>query len=242
MSSNRSWMQRRFDERNNITDEYKNGVKEFIDFAIKRKDTHGNIRCPCNECGNLSFHQPERVTYHLYRYGIMESYTTWDLHMETHRSRVQARPSSSNTGHRDDDIFSSRVSGGGGIRTDKGKGKVSGDGGVGKRYVVRGRGDGGRDKCKVIGDGGRDKFKVTGDSGRGKGYVVRGKGNGGRGRGDGERGRVDVVDSDSDSDCDSDYECEDEGLDESDDDSSCRNLSRLWSWWFTNNSTYHVFF
>ncbi|KAK1382077.1 hypothetical protein POM88_019812 [Heracleum sosnowskyi] len=105
MSSNRSWMQRRFDERNNITDEYKNGVKEFIDFAIKRKDTHGNIRCPCNECGNLSFHQPERVTYHLYRYGIMESYTTWDLHMETHRSRVQARPSSSNTGHRDDDII-----------------------------------------------------------------------------------------------------------------------------------------
>ncbi|KAK1371173.1 hypothetical protein POM88_037265 [Heracleum sosnowskyi] len=40
MSSNRSWMQRRFDERNNITDEYKNDVKEFIDFAIKRKDTH----------------------------------------------------------------------------------------------------------------------------------------------------------------------------------------------------------
>ncbi|KAK1392929.1 hypothetical protein POM88_011985 [Heracleum sosnowskyi] len=62
MSSDRSWMQRRFDERNNITDEYKEGVKEFIDFVIKKKETHGHVR-------------------------------------------VQARPSSSNTGHRDDDMY-----------------------------------------------------------------------------------------------------------------------------------------
>ncbi|KAK1399822.1 hypothetical protein POM88_009685 [Heracleum sosnowskyi] len=74
MSSDRSWMQHRFDERNNITDEYKDGVKEFIDFALKKKDTH-------------------------------ESYTTWDLHKETNRSRAQARPSSTNTGHRDDDMY-----------------------------------------------------------------------------------------------------------------------------------------
>ncbi|KAK1368731.1 hypothetical protein POM88_034823 [Heracleum sosnowskyi] len=80
MSSDRSWMQHRFDERNNITDEYKDGVKEFIDFALKKKDTHGNIRCPCNECGNLSFHQPERVTYHLYRYGIIEVSDKTQLH------------------------------------------------------------------------------------------------------------------------------------------------------------------
>ncbi|KAK1365384.1 hypothetical protein POM88_040945 [Heracleum sosnowskyi] len=205
MSSDRSWMQHRFDERNNITNEYKNGVKEFIDFAIKRKDTHGNIRCPCNECENLSFHQPERVTHHLYRYGIMESYTTWDLHKETNRSRV---------------VLPSRLYG---ASSRGGVGRGRGDGGRDRGGEGRGRGDDGRDKGKVViidGEmvrGGGERVIGGGERGRGDGGRDKGKGKviGGKRKEDGGRGRVSVDESDSDND--SDYECEDERLKESDD-------------------------
>ncbi|KAL8090867.1 hypothetical protein AgCh_040077 [Apium graveolens] len=105
MASDRSSMQHWIDERNNVLDEYKVGVKEFIDFALKKKDSKGNIRCPCNECGNLFFFQPDTVTYHLYRFSIIESYTTWDLHEERNRPPVQTRSSSSHTGYRDDDMY-----------------------------------------------------------------------------------------------------------------------------------------
>ena len=43
MESNQNWMHRRLDARNNISDEYKDGVRKFIDFALKGKDSQGNI-------------------------------------------------------------------------------------------------------------------------------------------------------------------------------------------------------
>ena len=105
MTSNRSWMEHRFDANNNISDEYKEGVRNFIDFALKTKYSHGNIRCPCNDIGNLYFHQSSTVNHHLYRYGIMESYTIWDLHGDVEKPRCQVGTSSSNIGYRGDDMF-----------------------------------------------------------------------------------------------------------------------------------------
>ncbi|KAK1399455.1 hypothetical protein POM88_009318 [Heracleum sosnowskyi] len=95
MASDRSWMHHRFDARNNITEEYKLGVQNFISVALRGEvDSKGRIRCPCKECGNSWSKLPDNVTYDLYRYGIMESYTTWIFHGEKHRSRVEAETSS----------------------------------------------------------------------------------------------------------------------------------------------------
>ncbi|KAK1382953.1 hypothetical protein POM88_020688 [Heracleum sosnowskyi] len=106
MASDRSWMHRRFDARNNITEEYKIGVQNFINVALKGDDvdSKGKIRCPCKECGNTWYKLPENVTYDLYRHGIMESYSTWIFHGEKRRSRVEAETSSDNIGSRNDDM------------------------------------------------------------------------------------------------------------------------------------------
>ncbi|KAK1380944.1 hypothetical protein POM88_027688 [Heracleum sosnowskyi] len=69
MASDRSWMYRRFDSRNNITEEYKLGVQDFIKVALKVDvDSKGRIKCPCKECGNTWSKLPENVTYDLYRF------------------------------------------------------------------------------------------------------------------------------------------------------------------------------
>ncbi|KAK1375224.1 hypothetical protein POM88_031417 [Heracleum sosnowskyi] len=95
MASDRNWMYRRFDSRNNITEEYMFGVQDFIKVALKENvDSKGRIKCPCKECGNTWSKLPENVTYDLYRYGIMESYTKWIFHGEKRGSRVEAETSS----------------------------------------------------------------------------------------------------------------------------------------------------
>ncbi|KAK1396953.1 hypothetical protein POM88_006816 [Heracleum sosnowskyi] len=45
MSSDRSWMSRRYDGRGGLSDEYKRGVDNFVEFAQRIKDTDGNILC-----------------------------------------------------------------------------------------------------------------------------------------------------------------------------------------------------
>ncbi|KAK1399925.1 hypothetical protein POM88_009788 [Heracleum sosnowskyi] len=110
MTSDRSWMHRRFDAKNNITEEYKIGAQNFINVALKGDDvdSKGRIRCPCKECGNTWYKLPENVTYDLYRHGIMESYSTWIFHDEKRRSRVEAETSSDNIGSRNDDMYDAR--------------------------------------------------------------------------------------------------------------------------------------
>ncbi|XP_074378214.1 uncharacterized protein LOC141719736 [Apium graveolens] len=106
MASDRSWMHRRFDARNNITEEYKHGVQNFINFAMKGEvDSMGRIRCPCNECGNTWRKLPDNVTYDLNRHDIMELYTKWVFHGEKRRSRVEVETSLANNDPRDDDIY-----------------------------------------------------------------------------------------------------------------------------------------
>ncbi|KAK1392404.1 hypothetical protein POM88_011460 [Heracleum sosnowskyi] len=106
MESDRSWMYRRFDSRNNITEEYKLGVQDFIKVVLKGDvDSKGRIKCPCKECGNTWSKLPENVTYDLYRYGIMESYTKWIFHGVKRGLRVEAETSSGNIDLRDDDMY-----------------------------------------------------------------------------------------------------------------------------------------
>ncbi|XP_074341888.1 uncharacterized protein LOC141679284 [Apium graveolens] len=100
MSSDRRWMNERFDARNNITEEYKLGVQNFIRVSLKEDvDSKGRIRCPCKEYGNIWYKLPDNVTYDLYRHDIMESYTRWIFHGEKDSSGVEGETC------RDDDMY-----------------------------------------------------------------------------------------------------------------------------------------
>ncbi|KAK1361823.1 hypothetical protein POM88_046297 [Heracleum sosnowskyi] len=82
MSSDRSWMSRRYDGRGGLSDEYKRGVDNFVEFAQRIKDTDGNILCPCTQCKNSAWRTEDELKVHLYRFGIIESYTRWEYHGE----------------------------------------------------------------------------------------------------------------------------------------------------------------
>ncbi|GAU47807.1 hypothetical protein TSUD_404120, partial [Trifolium subterraneum] len=63
---------------------FKDGVKEFITYAIsqdivKRK---GGIRCPCVKCMCGSIGSQEDVFYHLEKFGFMNDYYVWTHHGE----------------------------------------------------------------------------------------------------------------------------------------------------------------
>ena len=82
MSSDRSWMSSRFDGKGGLSDEYKRGVDDFVKFAQRSKDSNDNILCPCNHCKNSAWRTEDEVKVHLYRFGIIESYTRWEYHGE----------------------------------------------------------------------------------------------------------------------------------------------------------------
>jgi hypothetical protein len=66
---------------NRASKEYKEGVKEFVEFAIAHAKDSNNIICPCLECcyGAVS---AEHLQDHLVCNGIDESYTCWTMHGE----------------------------------------------------------------------------------------------------------------------------------------------------------------
>ena len=73
-----SWMQK-----NRLTDEYRNGVSEFLKFAeTKLPNSNGVFYCPCVKCGNQAPLKVKDTREHLDVYGIIQSYTTWTWHCE----------------------------------------------------------------------------------------------------------------------------------------------------------------
>ncbi|XP_074383286.1 uncharacterized protein LOC141724892 [Apium graveolens] len=108
MASDRSWIGRhRFNEAKYLTEDYKNGVDNFIKFAIENLDPEDNglIRCPCKNCGNEYYKYPSTVKVDLYRHGIMQWYTRWDCHGEKDVLRNDVGTSFGNTSCRDDDMY-----------------------------------------------------------------------------------------------------------------------------------------
>ena len=92
MASDRSWVCRnRFNEFTYITEEYKNGVDNFLKFSCNHLEDEdgGLIRCPCLNCKNRYFKEPSVVKVDLYLHGIMQWYTKWDLHGERDVPRVE---------------------------------------------------------------------------------------------------------------------------------------------------------
>ncbi|KAL2933899.1 Oxysterol-binding protein-related protein 1 [Bienertia sinuspersici] len=85
MDSDRSWMHAQgFSGRQQIA--YRNGVKNFLDFAFK--DTNPNsgakLRCPCLRCRNYFNQDRETMRAHLFRVGIDPGYNPWIFHGEGH--------------------------------------------------------------------------------------------------------------------------------------------------------------
>jgi len=67
-----------------ITNEFIEGVNEFLDFAFSQTDfvSEDKIRCPCRACKNKRFHSRDDVTYHLYSKGFTQYYDRWTAHGE----------------------------------------------------------------------------------------------------------------------------------------------------------------
>ena len=64
---------------------YRDGVKEFIHFAVRNCDETSppiSLSCPCVKCVNHVSLSVDEVELHLYRYGIDKNYTTWIKHGE----------------------------------------------------------------------------------------------------------------------------------------------------------------
>ncbi|KAK7259804.1 hypothetical protein RIF29_25419 [Crotalaria pallida] len=76
-SMNREWM-----SANRLTNEYNEGVKEFIRFAVEHAEDPSRIICPCLQCCYSSKVSPAELKTHLVCYGIDQSYTCWTRHGE----------------------------------------------------------------------------------------------------------------------------------------------------------------
>ena len=64
-----------------MSDEYINGVKEFLDFAERNaNDESGMFYCPCVECLNQTRLSAEDIYLHLICEGFCKSYTLWIWH------------------------------------------------------------------------------------------------------------------------------------------------------------------
>src|SRR4051812_18091539 len=75
----RSWI----NSKANMTPEYTQGVKCFMNFALLHNNGASEMVCPCIRCRNLYNHVVEIVRRHIYINGMCNSYTTWIFHGET---------------------------------------------------------------------------------------------------------------------------------------------------------------
>ncbi|XP_057771556.1 uncharacterized protein LOC130992829 [Salvia miltiorrhiza] len=68
--------------RNRISSEYIDGIKEFMHVARQSLNLDGLTLCPCNNCLNTRLQSMEDIKLHLIDVGIDTSYTRWVYHGE----------------------------------------------------------------------------------------------------------------------------------------------------------------
>ncbi|KAJ9543051.1 hypothetical protein OSB04_022758 [Centaurea solstitialis] len=78
MAIDKSWTTLR--RRN--SDEFWNGLQEFMEIAKEHVNSSGFVRCPCTRCLNMLSQKPDVVEAHIHAYGWQASYTTWVYHGE----------------------------------------------------------------------------------------------------------------------------------------------------------------
>lgn len=88
-------MDRKWMSANRLTQEYWDGVEEFIRFAVELAKNPNFMLCPCVKCYNFSRVNAAEMKDHLIIYGIAQTYKCWTNHGET-------RDVSENSGNRGD--------------------------------------------------------------------------------------------------------------------------------------------
>ncbi|XP_039119135.1 uncharacterized protein LOC120255365 [Dioscorea cayenensis subsp. rotundata] len=93
----KSWMRK-----SRLSQEYEDGVEQFLNFAFANSNEDDRIICPCIKCVNIHWQTRETVLEHLVCDGIIQGYTCWFFHGEHVPSPIHeptntfAAPSSSN--------------------------------------------------------------------------------------------------------------------------------------------------
>ena len=62
------YKKRRVENGGSISEQFNNGVRVFIDFALSNNRNDEEIRCPCTKCKMLKHLIPEIVRVHLRQY------------------------------------------------------------------------------------------------------------------------------------------------------------------------------
>ena len=81
----RRWMYNRRDpETGEVTKEFRDGLRAFINQAVNNPFTpnDGNIFCPCVKCGNNKYLNIDMVKRHVYNRGFTPNYYVWFSHGE----------------------------------------------------------------------------------------------------------------------------------------------------------------
>jgi hypothetical protein len=82
---------------------YLDGVRKFIQFAVRNSVRNGQILYPCSKCSNRFWLGREEVHEHLIWTGFMSGYTTWIFHGECIDStKPTFQPSTSQEEHDDE--------------------------------------------------------------------------------------------------------------------------------------------
>ena len=68
--------------RNRALLEYRQGIKDFLDFAFEHTTMGDKIYCPCKKCNNYFANTRDNVEANLLTIGILPSYTHWFRHGE----------------------------------------------------------------------------------------------------------------------------------------------------------------
>ncbi|KAK8559250.1 hypothetical protein V6N12_042531 [Hibiscus sabdariffa] len=84
----KSWM-----EFSRVSDAYRRGVENFLNFAFANASQENMILCPCKRCVNSNFDAREVVEEHLIVFGFVRGYKKWTFHGETPgRSACRSNP------------------------------------------------------------------------------------------------------------------------------------------------------
>lgn len=81
----RSSMDRRIDDnKRTVSDEFREGMKKFLEFAysIPENVSEQKIKCPCSKCKTKYFQLRHDVEVHLYMKGFKSNYKRWSVHGE----------------------------------------------------------------------------------------------------------------------------------------------------------------
>ncbi|XP_074364848.1 uncharacterized protein LOC141705880 isoform X2 [Apium graveolens] len=74
----RSWI----DLPDKLSEEYANGITDFISMAKKFIDSKGLVLCPCCRCVNKQSQKINVIKFHLVTYGFLSTYKKWCYHGE----------------------------------------------------------------------------------------------------------------------------------------------------------------